>query len=89
MNIAVQLGVTGLVLYFALLGAMLRPALRVRSRETDLLVLLWGIYVFCSAFNSLLWDPTEAFWFLILGGCLYASAAPGRAACAADLAAAA
>jgi O-antigen ligase len=75
LNIAVQLGLAGLLLYFALLAAMLRPALRVRAPETDLLVLLWAIYVFCSAFNSLLWDTTEAFWFLILGGCLFAAAA--------------
>jgi len=39
-------------------------------------VLLWVIYAFCSAFNSLLWDPTEAFWFLILAGCLYGAARP-------------
>lgn len=86
LNIAVQLGLAGLALYGALLAALLRPALRLRARQTDLLVLLWVIYVFCSIFNSLLWDPTEAYWFLILAGCLYGAAAP-RAADGAGLAA--
>lgn len=79
MGIAVQLGATGLLLYFTLLGTLLRPALRARARETDLLVLLWTVYVFCSAFNSLLWDPTEAYWFLMLAGCLYVAAARTKA----------
>ncbi len=70
--IAVQLGLPGLVLYAALLAAFLRPACRARARERDLLVLLWVVYVSCSLFNSLLWDPTEASWFLMLGGALYA-----------------
>lgn len=76
MNVAVQLGLAGLALYIALLASLLRPALRLRTRQTDLLVLLWVIYTFCSIFNSLLWDPTEAFWFLILAGCLYGALAP-------------
>jgi O-antigen ligase len=71
--IAVQLGLPGLALYLALLAAFLRPATRVRSPERDLLVLLWVVYVFCSLFNSLLWDPTEASWFLMLAGTLYAA----------------
>ena len=68
---AVQLGVAGLALYLALLAALLRPALRTRSLQSDMLVLLWTVYVSCSLFNSLLWDPTEASWFLMLAGCLY------------------
>ena len=71
--IAVQLGLPGLALYVAMLAAFLRPALRVRSRERDMFLLLWIVYTVCSVFNSLLWDPTEASWFLMLGGCLYAA----------------
>lgn len=80
--IAVQLGVPGLLLYFAMLGSLLRPALRTRSFHADVLVLLWVIYVVSSSFNSLLWDVTEAYWFLLLAGSLYVSArcpaAPGK-----------
>lgn len=71
--IAVQLGLPGLALYAAMLAAFVGPALRVRSRERDMLLLLWVVYTVCSVFNSLLWDPTEASWFLMLGGCLYAA----------------
>ena len=70
---AVQLGSIGLLAYFTLLGTLLRPALRVRSFETDSMVLLWTIYVSASSFNSLLWDTTEAYWFLLLASCLYAA----------------
>ncbi|WP_181373089.1 O-antigen ligase family protein [Massilia glaciei] len=72
--IAVQLGLLGTLLYFALLGAIGKAALQVRNLEADSLALLWAIYVCASAFNSLLWDPTEGYWFLLLAGCLYASA---------------
>lgn len=72
LNMAVQLGLPGLALYLAMLAAFLRPALKVRSRERDMLLLLWIVYVCCSLFNSLLWDPTEASWFLMLAGSLYA-----------------
>ncbi|NHZ96600.1 O-antigen ligase family protein [Massilia sp. CCM 8734] len=72
--IAAQLGVPGLLLYFAMLGSLLRPALRTRSFHADALVLLWVIYVVSSSFNSLLWDVTEAYWFLLLAGSLYVSA---------------
>ena len=71
--IAVQLGLPGLALYVAMLASFLRPAFRVRSRERDMLLLLWSVYTVCSVFNSLLWDPTEASWFLMLAGCLYAA----------------
>ena len=71
--ITVQLGVAGLALYLALLASLLRPALAARSPQRDMLVLLWTVYVSCSLFNSLLWDPTEASWFLMLAGCLYAA----------------
>ncbi|MDQ1829517.1 O-antigen ligase family protein [Massilia scottii] len=72
--IGAQLGLPGLLLYFAMLGSLLRPALAVRSFHADALVLLWAIYVVSSSFNSLLWDVTEAYWFLLLAGSLYASA---------------
>ena len=71
---AVQLGTLGLLVYFAMLGAVGRPALGRRSFETDSLALLWVIYVVTSSFNSLLWDTTEAHWFVLLGGCLYVGA---------------
>ncbi|MES3022408.1 MAG: O-antigen ligase family protein [Pseudomonadota bacterium] len=80
--IAVQLGLLGSLLYFALLGAIGKAALAARTLEADSLALLWVIYVCASAFNSLLWDPTEGYWFLLLAGCLYAGATRlrGRAA---------
>ena len=40
----------------------------------DILVLLLTIYIVASSFNSLLWDTTEAHWFLLLSGCLYVAA---------------
>jgi len=70
MNTAVQLGALGLLVYFAMLWTLLRPALGTRSFERDMLALLWLIYVITSAFNSLLWDTTEAHWFLLLSSCL-------------------
>jgi O-antigen ligase len=72
--VAVQLGVVGLLVYFAMLGTLGSAALGQRSFETDSLALLWVIYVSASSFNSLLWDTTEAHWFLLLGGCLYVGA---------------
>lgn len=71
---AVQLGLVGLGVYVAMLAALGRVALPVRSFETDSLALLWVIYVATSTFNSLLWDPTEGHWFMLLAGCLYAGA---------------
>lgn len=68
---AVQLGLVGLLLYFTLLGTLLRPALAVRSFNTDAMVLLWAVYVTASSFNSLLWDVTEAYWFLLTASGLY------------------
>jgi O-antigen ligase len=70
---AVQLGLPGLALYLALMGSLLKPALRNYSIEADCLVALWAIYVSSSMYNSLLWDTTEAYWFTMLAGCLYAS----------------
>lgn len=69
--VAVQLGLLGALVYFAMLGTLGAAALAGRSYETDSLALLWTIYVVTSSFNSLLWDPTEAYWFLMLAGCLY------------------
>lgn len=72
--VVVQLGLLGLLPYFGMLAAIARPAFAVRSFETDTLILLWTIYVFASSFNSLLWDTTEAYWFLLLSGPLYVTA---------------
>ena len=72
--VAVQLGLAGSLVYFAMLGTLGRAALGPRSFETDSLALLWAIYFVASSFNSLLWDTTEAHWFLLLGGCLYVGA---------------
>lgn len=69
--VAVQLGLTGLLCYFVMLGTLLRPGLKTRTYASDSLVLLWTIYVSASSFNSLLWDTTEACWFLLLSSCLY------------------
>lgn len=69
--VAVQLGLPGLLVYLAMLGALVRPALAARSFDTDILALLCAIYIATSSFNSLLWDTTEAYWFLLLSGCLY------------------
>ncbi|MET0981792.1 MAG: O-antigen ligase family protein [Telluria sp.] len=69
--LAVQLGVPGVALYFALLGAIGKAALARRDRMADALALLLAIYGLTSLFNSLLWNPTEAYWFLLLAGALY------------------
>jgi O-antigen ligase len=76
---AVQFGLIGVALYFALLGAVGRAALRRREPVADALALLVAVYGITSLFNSLLWDPTEAYWFLLLGGALYAHCAQQRA----------
>jgi O-antigen ligase len=68
---AVQFGLIGAALYFALLGAIGKAALRERDVHADALALLVAIYGIISLFNSLLWDPTEAYWFLLLAGALY------------------
>ncbi len=72
--VAVQLGLAGSLLYFAMLGTLGSAAIGLRSFESDSLALLWVIYFVASSFNSLLWDTTEAHWFLLLGGCLYVGA---------------
>jgi O-antigen ligase len=69
--IAVQLGLVGFVVYLALLATLCKPAFATRCFETDVLTLLGAIYIISSTFNSLLWDPTEGYWFLLLSGCLY------------------
>jgi O-antigen ligase len=78
--VAVQLGLAGLALYFAMLFTLGSAALGPRSFETDSLALLWVIYFVASSFNSLLWDTTEAHWFLLLGSCLYVGARRRRMA---------
>jgi O-antigen ligase len=80
MLMAVQLGLPGLALYIALLAALARPTLALRSFESDVLALLMAIYVVTSTFNSLLWDPSEGYWFLLLAGSLYAGCARRRQA---------
>ena len=69
--LAVQFGLVGAGLYFALLGAIGKAALRRRDPVADALALLVAIYGVTSMFNSLLWNPTEAYWFLLLAGALY------------------
>jgi len=76
--LAVQFGLIGAALYFALLGAIGKAALRRRDANADTLALLLAIYGITSLFNSLLWNPTEAYWFLLLAGALYAHCAQGR-----------
>lgn len=76
--LAVQLGLIGVGLYFALLGTIGKAALWRRDPSADALALLVAIYGITSLFNSLLWDPTEAYWFLLLAGALYRHCIQGR-----------
>jgi O-antigen ligase len=69
--IATQLGLAGFAIYLGMLGTLGRAALGGRSFETDVFALQWVIYVVASTFNSLIWDPTEGYWFLLLSGSLY------------------
>ena len=78
--VAVQLGLLGTLVYFAMLASLGSAALGRRGIEADSLALLLVIYVVTSMFNSLLWDTTEAHWFLLLAGCLYVGARRRRAA---------
>ena len=78
--LAVQFGLVGAGLYFALLGAIGKAALRRRDPVADALALLVAIYGVTSMFNSLLWNPTEAYWFLLLAGALYAHCVQARGA---------
>jgi O-antigen ligase len=78
--LAVQLGLAGAGLFFALLGALGKAALARRDPITNALALLLAVYGVTAMFNSLLWDPTEAYWFLLLAGALYAHCARSRAA---------
>ncbi|MBY0239446.1 MAG: O-antigen ligase family protein [Burkholderiaceae bacterium] len=72
LGVAVQLGLLGFLVYLAMLASLGRVALGARSFEGDSMLLLWVIYVSTSLYNSMLWDPAEAYWFLLLAGCLYA-----------------
>jgi len=76
--LAVQFGLIGAGLYFALLGAIGKAALRRRDLNANALALLVAIYGVTSLFNSLLWNPTEACWFLLLAGALYGHCMQGR-----------
>lgn len=78
--LAVQLGLAGLALYVALFVALARPVLARRDLVADAFALLLAVYGVTSLFNSLLWDPTEAYWFLTLAGALYVHCAARRAA---------
>ena len=78
--VAVQLGLLGTLVYLAMLASLGSAALGRRGIEADSLALLLVIYVVTSMFNSLLWDTTEAHWFLLLAGCLYVGARRRRAA---------
>lgn len=72
LGVAVQLGLLGFMVYLGLLASLGRVALGPRSFEADSMLLLWVIYVSTSLYNSMLWDPAEGYWFLLLAGCLYA-----------------
>ena len=72
--VAVQLGLLGVLVYVAMLATLGSAALGKRGIEADSLALLLVVYVVTSMFNSLLWDTTEAHWFLLLAGCLYVGA---------------
>ncbi|MGJ9416907.1 O-antigen ligase family protein [Massilia sp. CMS3.1] len=76
--LAVQLGVAGVALYLALLVSLARAALARHDMAADSLALLLAVYGVTSLFNSLLWDPTEAYWFLLLAGALYVHCAARR-----------
>ena len=78
--VAVQLGLLGALVYVSMLATLGSAALGRRGIESDSLALMWVIYVVTSMFNSLLWDTTEAHWFLLLAGCLYVGALRRRAA---------
>lgn len=84
-NTGVQLGLLGLCAYFGMLFTIGRAALGQRSFERDMLALLWLVYVITSSFNSLLWDTTEAHWFLLLSGCLFVGALRQRASATATV----
>jgi O-antigen ligase len=71
---AVQLGIVGIVLYFALLATLGLVFLKQRTYQADLLFLLCISFAVPACFNSLMWDITEGYWFVLLAGCLYAAA---------------
>lgn len=71
LGVAVQLGLLGFIVYLGMLANLGRVALGPRSFEADSMLLLWVIYVSTSVYNSMLWDPAEGYWFLLLAGCLY------------------
>ena len=77
--LAVQLGLAGLALYVGLFVVLGRAALARHDPLADTFALLLAVYGVTSLFNSLLWDPTEAYWFLILAGALYVHCAARRA----------
>jgi O-antigen ligase len=77
---AVQLGVVGLGLYFALLATLGLVYRKQRSYQADLLFLLCISFAVPACFNSLMWDITEGHWFVLLAGCLYAAARRSDAA---------
>lgn len=71
---AVQLGIVGLGLYFALMATLGLVFIKQKSYQADLLFLLCISFAVPACFNSLLWDVTEGHWFVLLAGCLYAAA---------------
>jgi O-antigen ligase len=77
---AVQLGVIGLGLYFALLATLGLVYRKQKTYQADLLFLLCISFAVPACFNSLMWDITEGHWFVLLAGCLYAAARRSDAA---------
>ncbi|RXZ33129.1 O-antigen ligase family protein [Oxalobacteraceae bacterium CAVE-383] len=71
---AVQLGIVGLALYFGLMATLGSVVRKQKTYQADLLFLLCISFAVPAFFNSLLWDITEGYWFVLLAGCLYAAA---------------
>jgi O-antigen ligase len=71
---AVQLGIIGLALYFALMATLGLVYRKQKTYQADLLFLLCISFAVPAFFNSLMWDVTEGHWFVLLAGCLYAAA---------------
>ena len=76
--IGTQLGVTGLFLYFCLLGSLVWGGLKSKTFEGDVLIILVAVFATGSIFNSFLWDTTEGHWFTLLAGCLFGYARKNR-----------
>ena len=77
---AVQLGIVGLALYFGLIGTLGSVFRKQKTYQADLLFLLCISFAVPAFFNSLMWDVTEGYWFVLVAGCLYGAARRNDAA---------